>query len=148
MGWCHSGTGTDGGFKLDDAAFQEGLSSNRSGLVQRGKSQHWGALAKELKFAEAAGDDDEDQRRKAKKGKAQMWGELAEEMQFSEKRNQDSMKSMWSDVARDLNVAEDDPSFSKLTPEKLTMLAENQARRIEQRRADQAKRIEARRSLE
>ena len=104
----------------------------------------WGELARELKFGEDRQGEDDDLRQRKKSSKGSMWGELAEELKFAEDKAPKT-KSMWSDVARDLNVSEDDPQFQELNPEVVERLAEEQARRIEQRRLEQTKRVEARR---
>ena len=106
------------------------------------------SLAKELtsssvKFTEdgsADADDDMDGRAKKKDSR---WDKEKATASFKDPANK-PMKSMWGDVARDLDVDEK-TGLGEVTPEMIQNLAENQAKRIEQRRAEQATRIEARR---
>lgn len=102
----------------------------------------WSDLAKELKFGEdrSGGDGDLSARNKSSRS---TWSDMTAQLKYQEENS--PKKSMWSEVSRDLNVPEDDPSFGQLTPEVVERLAEEQARRIEVRRDEQAKRVEARR---
>jgi len=122
-----------GAFPLPPSLEPDDASTN----TQRSK-RGWGELARELKFGEDnSGGDSELHRRKK-------WGDVADVLKLAE--NDAPKKTMWHEVARDLAVSEEDPSFGKLTPEMVEKLAEQQAQRIEGRRLEQMKRVEARRS--
>ena len=126
-----------------DKLGDEDVSSAASEAARRGVSPGttmWGDLAKELKFAGADDDDaDDDVRKKTSKAR---WGAVKEET-LKHADESRSKRSMWTEVARDLKVKEDD--IGKVTPELVEALAQQQAVRIEERRVEQQKRVDARR---
>ena len=136
----------------DDDAVPTGADTADGGSTAR-----WSDLAGSIKFAEdnsgAAADEDESREGgRRRKGGANKWADLkaaekaAKAFQVVDKAPDapKPMKSMWGDVARDLNV-DMGAGLREITPEMIESLADQQAKRIEARRREQAKRIEARR---